>query len=188
MIGRQRFSMMVGTVLREHRLACGYTLHDVSTKSRGLVKASALASYERAERKITLERFVYLMSLYDTPADRALGEVMARMFPRSRRKFTFDVDKLRTLDGHARDLLDFIHRVRVARGDYFTGMISLRSGDIETVASESGATPNDLLTTMRVALVTDCSRDGENGQGNSEKAAAWVSLFTPEYLQGNERA
>jgi hypothetical protein len=173
----QRLSIAVGCVLREHRLACGYTLHEVSAKSRGVMKASALASYERAERKITLERFVNLMSLYDTPADRALGEVMMRMFPRSRRKFTLDIEKLRTLNGQTRGLLHFIHRIRVARGDYFTGMISLRSGDLETVACESGATPNELLTTMREAVVTDCSGQGANGQDNSAKGAR-VPLFT----------
>lgn len=186
MIERQPLSMIVGTVLRQHRLSCGSTLHDVSRKSRGLLKASAVASYERAERKITLERFVYLMSLYDTPADRALGEVMAQVFPRSRQKFTLDVDRLRTLDGHVRGLLDFIHRVRVARADYFSQMISLRSGDIETVACESGVTPDDLLSTMRVAVVADCRREEIASEGNSERAAAWVSRFTPAYSQDGE--
>jgi hypothetical protein len=154
MIAPQRFSVIVGVVLREHRLACGYTLREVSAQSRGLLKGSALASYERAERKITLERFVRLMSLYDIPADRALSEVMTRMFPRSRRKVTLDVDRLQTLDGDTRSLLDFIYRVRVARGDYFTRIISLRSGDLETVSSESGASQNQLLGTMRGALVS----------------------------------
>jgi hypothetical protein len=164
-------------VLREHRLACGYTLHDVSAKSRGRLKVSAVASYERAERKITLERFVNLMTLYDTPADRALSEVMARLFPRSRRKFTLDVEMLRTLDGHTRALLDFVHRIRVARGDYLSRMISLRSGDLEAVASESGASHTELLNTMRGALMTDCSRK-MSGNGSSEQEMAPVTLFT----------
>ena len=155
MVAPQRFSTIVGMVLREHRLACGYTLREVSAESRGLLKGSALASYERAERKITLERFVRLMSLYDVPADRALSEVMARMSPRGRRKVTLDVDRLRTLDGDTLALLDFIYRVRVARGDYLTRIISLRSGDLETVSSESGASEDQLLSTMRGALVGD---------------------------------
>ena len=176
MIAPQRFSVIVGVVLREHRLACGYTLHQVSAQSRGLLKASALASYERAERKISLERFVKLMSLYDIPADRALSEVMARMSPRSRRRFTFDVDKLRTLDGETRGLLDFIHRVRVARGDYVTRMISLRSGDLETVSSESGASLNELLRTMRGALVSNRGPEMAYSRVNSKNGLARVGL------------
>jgi hypothetical protein len=186
MIAPQRFSVIVGVVLREHRLACGYTLHEVSAQSRGLLKASALASYERAERKISLERFVKLMSLYDIPADRALSEVMTRMSPRSRRRFTFDVDKLRTLDGETRGLLDFIHRVRVARGDYLTRMISLRSGDLETVSSESGASQNELLRTMRGALVSNRGPEMAYSRANSENGSARMGL-SADFLPNTTR-
>lgn len=167
MIDLQRFSVMVGVVLREHRLACGYTLHDVSARSRGFLKPSSVASYERAERKITLERFVKLMSMYDTPADRALDEVMERMSPRTRRKFTLDVDRLRTLNGQTRGLLDFIHRVRVARADYHTRMVSLRSGDLDTVACQSVASESELLCVVREALMGDQDREVEDGRAST---------------------
>jgi transcriptional regulator with XRE-family HTH domain len=176
MIAATRFSVVVGAVLRDHRLACGYTLHEVAAKSRGLMKPSALASYERAERKITLERFVKVMSLYNVPADRALSEVLARISPRIRRKFTLDVDKLRTLGGQTRELLDFIHRVRVARGDYLTRMISLRSGDLEAVSSESRASQIELLSTMSGALVSDRGPELAYRRGSSNNGSGRVSL------------
>jgi transcriptional regulator with XRE-family HTH domain len=185
-IAPQRFSVIVGAVLREHRLACGYTLHEVGAKSRGLVKASALASYERAERKITLERFVKVMSLYNVPADRALSEILARLSPRSRRKLTLDVDKLRTLDGPTRELLDFIHRVRVARGDYLTRMISLRSGDLETVSGESGASQSELLSTMNGALVSDRRPEIAYRRASSKNGSARVGL-SAHFLPNNTR-
>lgn len=185
-IAAQRFSVIVGAVLREHRLACGYTLHEVGAKSRGFLKASALASYERAERKITLERFVKVMSLYNIPADRALSEVLARLSPRSRRKFTLDVDKLRTLDGQTRGLLDFIHRVRVARGDYLTWMISLRSGDLETVSRESGASQDELLGTMSGALVSDRGPEFAYSRASSRNGSARVGP-SADFLPHNTR-
>ena len=186
MIAPRRFSVIVGAVLREHRLACGYTLHEVGAKSRGVLKASALASYERAERKITLERFVKVMSLYNTPADRALSEVLARISPRSRRKFTLDVDVLRTLDGQTRELLDFIHRVRVARGDYLTRMISLRSGDLEAVSCESGASQDELLSTLSESLVGDRGPEIAYRRANSKNGSGPVGV-SADFLPQNTR-
>jgi hypothetical protein len=127
-----------------------------------------------------------VMSLYNVPADRALSEILARLSPRSRRKLTLDVDKLRTLDGPTRELLDFIHRVRVARGDYLTRMISLRSGDLETVSGESGASQSELLSTMNGALVSDRRPEIAYRRASSKNGSARVGL-SAHFLPNNTR-
>ena len=55
----------VGVALRRAREARDLSLRDAASASPGAFKPSTLASYERAERKVTIERFFQLAFLYD---------------------------------------------------------------------------------------------------------------------------
>ena len=65
----------VGFALRRIRLARGLTLRQVSERSRGAFKATAVACYERAERTISLERFCELCEFYGVASAQLLAEI-----------------------------------------------------------------------------------------------------------------
>ena len=65
-----------GRVLRRARTARGLTLQDVGIRSDGRFTASAVAGYERAERKISLQRFCELADFYGVEPERLLSEAL----------------------------------------------------------------------------------------------------------------
>lgn len=148
-----RFSNALGEVLRRARKQRGMTLDDLERESRGRFKPSAVGGYERGERSISLERFCDLAEAYGIPADRLLAELRARLAPEGRREVVIDLNRLPLLEVHeARAIADFVHKVRLQREDYLTDVISLRSGDIETLALASHQKPRILLAKLSPAL------------------------------------
>jgi len=65
-----------GRVLRRTRTARGLTLRDVGIRSDGRFTATTVAGYERAERKISLERFCELAVFYGVEPERLLAEAL----------------------------------------------------------------------------------------------------------------
>lgn len=149
----ESFPQVVGGVLRRARKERGLTLHDVAARSRGRFKPSALGGYERGERMISLKRFVDLAGTYGVPADRLVAEVLGRLSPESRREVVIDLNRLaRIRDDAGRLVAEFVHQVRTQRGDYLTDVITLRSGDLETLATASRLKPQALLDRLSPAL------------------------------------
>src|SRR5881296_2522548 len=72
------FDRAAGDELRLARTEAGLTLRDVRVRSGGRFKPSAVGAYERAERAVSLERFVSLARIYSVPADRLLARVVER--------------------------------------------------------------------------------------------------------------
>src|SRR4030095_5966981 len=68
----------IGAVLRLARRARGLTLRNVSSLSSGTFKPSSLPSDERAARTLSVERFLLLADLYDTPPARLIAEISRR--------------------------------------------------------------------------------------------------------------
>jgi transcriptional regulator with XRE-family HTH domain len=158
------FAQAVGEVLRNARRSRGLTLKDVSRLTAGRFKASVLGGYERGERTVSLERFSQLATLYGVPADRLLGDVLARTDPQGRVEIVIDLNRLALLDeSEVRRVAEFIHNVRTKRGDYLTDVVSLRSGDVEALALSSGVAPEQLLSRLRPALRGE---PGKAGRGS----------------------
>jgi transcriptional regulator with XRE-family HTH domain len=117
----------------------------------GEFKPSVLGGYERGERTISLERFTDLAKLYGVPADRLLGEVLGTV--QGQADIVIDLNRLALLDEReVRAVAEFVHNVRTKRGDYFTDVISLRSGDVEALAFSSGLAARELLSKLQPAL------------------------------------
>jgi transcriptional regulator with XRE-family HTH domain len=66
----------IGHSLRRARLAQGFTLKQVSERSAGDFKPSAVAGYERAERSISLERYCELCRFYGMEPAWLLAEIL----------------------------------------------------------------------------------------------------------------
>lgn len=67
---------VTGRELRRARLEAGLTLEDVRALSGESFKPSSVGAYERAQRVISLSRFVALAAIYGVPADRLLARVI----------------------------------------------------------------------------------------------------------------
>ena len=72
----QSFAEGAGRVLRRTRIARGLTLRDVGLRSGGAFSPTAVAGYERGERRITLERFCVLADFYGVLPDRLLAQIV----------------------------------------------------------------------------------------------------------------
>jgi len=75
----ERLQLATGRQLRRARVAAGLTLHDVRVLSNSRFKPSSVGAYERAERLISLARFVDLAKIYGVPPDRLLARVLEDM-------------------------------------------------------------------------------------------------------------
>lgn len=147
----ETFPEEVGAALRRARRARGLTLRDVQRESLGAFKPSSLASYERGERAISVERFFRLTGLYGISPARLLADVSRRV--EGRPSFRIDVLHLRSLGGVEAAALDgFIRNVLTLRRQPDADTISLRSGDLEVLATASGGRVDDFIEAIKAAL------------------------------------
>jgi transcriptional regulator with XRE-family HTH domain len=146
-------SKVVGEVLRNARQERGLTLHDVQVRSRGRFKPSSLGGYERGERNLSLERFRDLADLYGVPADQLLAKVLRSSDPESRREASIRTERLSLVPAKERNVVaEFVHKVKAQRGDYLSDVITLRSGDLHSLALASGLNPQTLVARLAPAL------------------------------------
>lgn len=73
------FATATGEVLREIRSDRGLSLRQVTVRSGGRFKPSSVASYERGERQISLERLFALLDVYGVAPDRAVAAIARRL-------------------------------------------------------------------------------------------------------------
>jgi transcriptional regulator with XRE-family HTH domain len=74
-----RLTALVGDVLREVRTGRGLSLRQVTVRSGGRFKPSSVASYERGERHISLERLFALAEVYGVAPERIVAAVAYRI-------------------------------------------------------------------------------------------------------------
>jgi transcriptional regulator with XRE-family HTH domain len=142
----------VGRELRRLRLERHLTLDDVRRISGGRLKQSALGSYERGERSLSLARFRELAQLYRLPADRLLADVLRSMDEPSGSQVVVDLTRLSaSKDAEASRVAAFVHDIRARRGD-LSPVITLRSGDLDILAGAVGLPGADLLSRFPQAL------------------------------------
>jgi transcriptional regulator with XRE-family HTH domain len=147
------FAQVVGDVLRRARIARGFSFRGVRDRTAGKFKPSALGGYERGERSVSLTRFCDLAEVYGVPADRLLAEVLERMPGEGPRVLVVDLTKISLVSETERTALEeFVEDVRARRGAYGSNVVTLRSGDLEVIASTSGLDAGTLLERLRPAL------------------------------------
>lgn len=140
-----------GRVLRRARLARGLTLRDVGLRSNGRLKPTAVAGYERAERGISVLRFCALCELYGVRPEGMLAEIMKSA--QGRPPVVLDLTLIGRLDAsEARIVTQFMDEVRTLRGEQQADTVTLRTGDVEILASAVGDRPEEFLQRIRPAL------------------------------------
>jgi transcriptional regulator with XRE-family HTH domain len=77
------FSRLAGEVLRQVRIGRSLSLRQVTVRSGGRFKPSSVASYERGERQISLERLFGLADVYEVAPERIVAAI-AHLIERER--------------------------------------------------------------------------------------------------------
>jgi transcriptional regulator with XRE-family HTH domain len=151
--GRDPLSEAVGEALRRARQSRGLTLRGAAERSRGTFKASSLGAYERAERKISLERFCDLATLYSILPDRLIALALELLDPQGRQSVVLDLNRMSNIPSPERRLVaEFVHRIRDRRHDLLSDLITLRSSDLQTMALLAGLRPRALLARLQPAV------------------------------------
>jgi transcriptional regulator with XRE-family HTH domain len=73
------FAAAAGEVLRQVRTGRSLSLRQVTVRSGGRFKPSSVASYERGERQISLERFFALAEVYEVAPERMAAAIAYRL-------------------------------------------------------------------------------------------------------------
>ena len=141
----------IGAVLRLARRARGLALRNVSSLSSGTFKPSSLASYERGDRALSVEKFLMLADLYDIPSARLMAQISRRT--KGRPPIVVDVRITHTIGGvEGAVLAGFIHEVIALRRQPAPEEISLRDGDLEVLATASGRRAEQFMEAVEPAL------------------------------------
>jgi transcriptional regulator with XRE-family HTH domain len=93
----ERFAAVAGDVLRQVRQGRRLSLRQVTVRSGGRFKPSSVASYERGERNISLERLFALAEVYGVAPERIVAAIAHELAPdevASRRPGRPDVEVL----------------------------------------------------------------------------------------------
>jgi transcriptional regulator with XRE-family HTH domain len=70
---------VTGEILRQIRVGRSLSLRQVTVRSGGRFKPSSVASYERGERQISLERLFALAAVYGVAPERIVAAVAHRL-------------------------------------------------------------------------------------------------------------
>jgi len=153
--GDPEYAHQLGARLRAIREQRGWSLRDVQLASRGRFTGSAVGTYERGERGVSVQRLSDLARLYGVPVARVLPDASPheadakpwgadndtsspagdRQLPQ---KVVID---LVALEQHSERELEiirhYIDAIKLKRGDFNGRMLSVRSADVWAWAAMS---------------------------------------------------
>lgn len=128
-------ALAIGARLRRVRHQQGMSLADVQEASGGRWKSVVVGAYERGDRAITVGRLSELASFYQVPLVDLLPDPTAAEQVQVARS-TLDLQRLDAApatQGLAA-IARFAEHIRRRRGDHNGLVLTLRAGDLETVA------------------------------------------------------
>ena len=140
------YAPLIGESLRDIRRQRGWSLRDAEMASGSEFSASALGTYERGERSLSVDRLHRVAALYQVPVDRLLPRE-----PGS--KGSYDVDQaapddvvidLTVLETHSDEpgleaLRRYVAVIQGERHDWNGRLLSMRRGDLRLFARLTGS-------------------------------------------------
>jgi transcriptional regulator with XRE-family HTH domain len=148
------YARLIGERLRAIRRQRGWSLRNAGDASGAEFSPSAIGTYERGERGLSIERLHRLARLYRVPVDRLLPEEGSAV-RRDEEGPVADIDQvvidLAALEHHREDrglepLRRYVAVIQGERQDWNGRMLSMRRGDLRTLARLAGT---DLEQTRR---------------------------------------
>jgi len=142
--GEPEYARRLGARLRAMREQRGWSLHDVQLASDGRFSGSAVGTYERGERSISVRRLSDLADLYGVPLDRLLPEGERRRSgeesgPDRRSgadKLVIDLVALEQRRETALEpIRNYLDAIKLRRGDYNGRVLTVRGTDVWAMAA-----------------------------------------------------
>jgi transcriptional regulator with XRE-family HTH domain len=140
------YARRIGELLRAIRRQRGWSLRDAEGASASEFSASALGTYERGERSLSVERLVRLSQLYHVPVERLLpheaedtpGEDSGVVAPPD--EVVIDLSALETHRGEPalEPLRRYVSVIQGERQDWNGRLLSMRRGDLRLLARLTG--------------------------------------------------
>jgi transcriptional regulator with XRE-family HTH domain len=143
------YAQALGARLRAVRVQRGWTLPVVEKVSRGRWKVAAVGSYERGDRMISFVQLCELAAFYTVPVGELLPDGPARAPLAQGARIVVNLQLLRDAPDAAGRLRRFTGLICRQRGDYNGRVLSLRGGDLRTLAVLYDTTPDDLTERLR---------------------------------------
>jgi transcriptional regulator with XRE-family HTH domain len=139
------YARMIGDRLRGIRRQRGWSLRDAENASEAEFSASALGTYERGERSLSVERLHRLARLYRVPVDRLLPDEPRTATPEdgalaASEVVVIDLSALETQreDSEVEALRRYISVIQGERQDWNGRLLSMRRGDLRVLARLTG--------------------------------------------------
>lgn len=140
------YARLIGNCLRAIRRQRGWSLRDVEVASDAEFSASALGTYERGERSLSVERLHRLATLYRVPVDRLLPRTPGDAAPEDGDGLAPPdevIIDLTVLEAHGDEPgLDTLRRyvavIQGERHDWNGRLLSMRRGDLRLLARLTG--------------------------------------------------
>ncbi len=157
-IGDPEYARQLGARLRAIREQRGWSLRDVHEASRGRFTGSAVGTYERGERGISVQRLSELAQLYGVPVERFLPESPVRETERgtwrsasetTAEKVVIDLAALeRQPDAAFGPVRRYIDTIKLRRGDFNGRVLSVRTSDVWAMAAMTTVDPGTFVHTL----------------------------------------
>ena len=148
-------STELGRALRRARLRRGMTLRQLEVASRGRYKPSSIASYERGERRISVERLCHLASFLGVDPGRLVSEAVGMASISHQGTIALDRRRLTVplpdLDEEERLLVQERMLGPGREGGSREELVIVSAPDLERLADDLGRAAPDLLSALRGA-------------------------------------
>jgi transcriptional regulator with XRE-family HTH domain len=155
----------IGARLRRIRNQQQLSLADVQERSNGTWKAVVVGAYERGDRAVSMTRLAALADFYGVP----IADLLPSATPRDLRgvrsgrpdRITLDLTRLDEREPELSPVARFVDHVRGRRGDHNGRVMTLRGGDLDTIAMAAGRATDEMLDTLANAgTLLDLESDG----------------------------
>jgi len=145
------YSKSVGARLRSLRKQRGLTLQEVEVLSSKKLKGSLLAAYERGDRNISVTRLHQISRLYGTSVQELLPEEVTQVEEAEiPPKVSIDLRQLNSLpERQAMPLTKHLMAIQDQRRDFNGRVLTIRTADLDGLASAYHTTPDVLRRTFR---------------------------------------
>jgi transcriptional regulator with XRE-family HTH domain len=156
-IGDPEYARELGARLRAIREQRGWSLRDVHDASDGRFTGSAVGTYERGERGISVQRLSELAQLYGVPVERFLPDSPMRDGERGPQpaaeapgdKVVIDLAALeRQTQPEFDPVRRYIDTIKLKRGDFNGRVLSVRASDVWAMAAMATVDPDSFVHTL----------------------------------------
>jgi len=144
------YAEQVGTRLRAIRMQQGCSLQQVEALSGGRWKVAAVGSYERGDRRISVENLAALADFYAVPVRALLPDARPDPLPPRTIRVVLDLPTLARLpEKDAGPLRRWVAEIQRERGDYAGRVLSIRHDDLRALAALYDLTADQLVDRLR---------------------------------------